>query len=121
VRRTEIAISLRSEDCTSDDGAHIPVFFTAPWSKTGHRSAASHSRSTARGAHLNNSLVVWPRDAIDSVEDDLQREISCAYHYRPDMTPGQYRGRPYDGVMQDIVGNHVALVKIGRAGPDVCL
>ena len=37
------------------------------------------------------------------------------------MTPGDYEGDPYDGIMRDIVGNHVAKVKEGRAGPDVCV
>jgi hypothetical protein len=36
------------------------------------------------------------------------------------MTPGvSPQGEKYDGVMRDIVGNHVALVKEGRAGADV--
>jgi hypothetical protein len=35
------------------------------------------------------------------------------------MTPGMYEGQRYDGVMRDIQGNHVALVEVGRAGPDV--
>ena len=35
------------------------------------------------------------------------------------MTPGDYQGEPYDGLMRDIVGNHVALVREGRAGADV--
>jgi hypothetical protein len=35
------------------------------------------------------------------------------------MTPGMYEGQRYDGVMRDIQGNHVALVKAGRAGSDV--
>jgi hypothetical protein len=35
------------------------------------------------------------------------------------MTPGMYEGQRYDGVMRDIQGNHVALVKSGRAGSDV--
>jgi hypothetical protein len=35
------------------------------------------------------------------------------------MTPGVFKGEPYDGVMRDIVGNHVALVTEGRAGDDV--
>ena len=36
------------------------------------------------------------------------------------MTPGVTpEGEKYDGVMRDIVGNHVALVREGRAGPDV--
>jgi len=53
------------------------------------------------------------------VEDATQREISCAYHWVPDMTPGVYEGTAYDGRMTNIEGNHVALVEQGRAGSDV--
>jgi len=69
--------------------------------------------------YLRNSMVVWARSAIDAIATGEQQEISCAYHYRADMTPGTYEGEAYDGVMRDIVGNHVALVREGRAGPDV--
>ncbi len=69
--------------------------------------------------YLKNSLVVWAQDAIDAIESGQRRELSAAYRYRADMTPGQYQGQPYDGVMRDIRGNHVALVAMGRAGPDV--
>jgi 8-oxo-dGTP pyrophosphatase MutT (NUDIX family) len=68
---------------------------------------------------LRNSLVVWAQDAIDAIESEIQKELSSAYRYRADMTPGEYNGVKYDGVMRDIVGNHVALVKEGRAGSDV--
>lgn len=69
--------------------------------------------------YLRNSLVVWSADAIDDIETDRKKELSCGYRYRADMTPGEYKGEKYDGVMRDIVGNHVALVQEGRAGPDV--
>lgn len=69
--------------------------------------------------YLDNSLFVWTQEGIDLIESELQQELSCGYHYKPDMTPGRYKGEAYDGVMRDIVGNHVALVKDGRAGPDV--
>lgn len=69
--------------------------------------------------YLKNSLVVWDAEGISSVEDGTQREISCAYHYVADMTPGVFEGVPYDGVMRSIRGNHVALVYQGRAGSDV--
>jgi hypothetical protein len=59
------------------------------------------------------------REGIDLVESEIQKELSSAYRYRADMTPGSYEGENYDGVMRDIVGNHVALVKEGRAGSDV--
>lgn len=69
--------------------------------------------------YLQNSLVVWAKDAIHGIEDGSQKELSCGYRYRADMTPGEYKGVRYDGVMRDIVFNHVALVKEGRAGADV--
>lgn len=68
---------------------------------------------------LRNSLVVWEAAAIAGIESKEQCELSCAYRYDPDMTPGVYDGTPYDGVMRNIRGNHVALVEVGRAGPDV--
>lgn len=69
--------------------------------------------------YLKNSLVIWAKDAIDAVESEERKELSSAYRYTPDMTPGEYEGMRFDGVMRDIVGNHVALVKEGRAGTDV--
>lgn len=69
--------------------------------------------------YLKNSLIVWTQDAIQGIESGEQRELSCGYRYRADMTPGTYDGVQYDGVMRDIRGNHVALVAAGRAGPDV--
>jgi 8-oxo-dGTP pyrophosphatase MutT (NUDIX family) len=80
--------------------------------------------TTATGAefnapYLDNGLIVWVREGIDAIESEKQKELSSAYRYRADMTPGAYQGVPYDGVMRDIVGNHVALVEEGRAGADV--
>jgi hypothetical protein len=72
------------------------------------------------GTYLRNSLVIWQQAAQDAVEADRKREISCGYRYRADMTPGVTKdGLRYDGVMREIMGNHVALVIEGRAGPDV--
>lgn len=69
--------------------------------------------------YLKCSLSVWDDEAIAGIESGEQMELSSAYHYTPDMTAGEYQGRHYDGVMRDIVGNHVALVDVGRAGRDV--
>lgn len=71
------------------------------------------------GTYLKNSLFVNARDAIDGIESGQKRELSAGYHYKPDMTPGNFNGKAYDGVMRDIEFNHVALVEDGRAGPDV--
>lgn len=69
--------------------------------------------------YLRNGLVFWTKDGIDLVESGKQKELSCGYHYDPDMTPGMFEGEAYDGVMRNIRGNHVAIVEEGRAGPDV--
>lgn len=69
--------------------------------------------------YLYNSLSVWVKDDIDDIESGEKVELSSAYRYKADMTPGNYKGVPYDGIMRDICGNHVAIVHEGRAGKDV--
>lgn len=82
---------------------------------------ATGTDATFDGTYLKNSLVVWAKDAIDDILSEEKKELSCAYYYTADMTPGVYQGQAYDGVMRDIKFNHVALVPKGRAGPDVCV
>ena len=69
--------------------------------------------------YLKTTLCVWAQDAIDKIESAQQRELSAAYHFEVDMTPGVYQGQRFDGRMINIRGNHVALVDQGRAGSDV--
>ena len=69
--------------------------------------------------YLIADLSAWDADAIAGIETDTVRELSSSYHYSADMTPGVFEGQPYDGVMRNISGNHVALVRSGRAGSDV--
>jgi Uncharacterized protein conserved in bacteria (DUF2213) len=73
------------------------------------------------GTYLKNSLSIWAKNAIDDIYSDEKKELSSAYYYDADMTPGVYQGQAYDGVMRNIRFNHVALVPKGRAGPDVCV
>ena len=70
--------------------------------------------------YLKASLCIWDAPAIAGIESEKQCELSAAYYYRADMTPGiSPDGEAFDGVMRDIKGNHLALVEAGRAGPDV--
>ena len=71
--------------------------------------------------YLYNSLAVWSRDGRGLIDSGSQKELSSAYGYDADMTPGTYEGEPYDGVMRNMKWNHVCLVKKGRAGSDVAL
>ncbi|EFH1064328.1 DUF2213 domain-containing protein [Escherichia coli] len=96
---------------------HIPVTAADPQKMAVVGSTGTDAEFD--GTYLKNSLVVWDADSIAGIETDEKKELSSAYKYVADMTPGVHEGQPYDGVMRDIVGNHVALVTEGRAGSDV--
>lgn len=96
---------------------HIPVSAAEPQKE--FVVGATGSNASYQAPYLKNSLVVWDAVAIALIESDEQKELSSAYRYRADMTPGVYEGVAHDGVMRDLCGNHVALVEVGRAGPDV--
>lgn len=96
---------------------HIPVSADEPMKEVVVGSTGTDAAFHA--PYLTNSLVIWDAVAIAGIDSDEQRELSSAYRYEADMTPGVFEGVAYDGVMRNIRGNHVALVERGRAGPDV--
>jgi 8-oxo-dGTP pyrophosphatase MutT (NUDIX family) len=69
--------------------------------------------------YLKNSLSIWPEYASQAVEAGDKSQLSAGYSYTADMTPGIHDGTPYDGVMRNIRGQHIAIVNEGRSGPDV--
>ena len=71
------------------------------------------------GTYLKADLTFWDEKAIAAIETSTIKELSCAYRYKPIMESGDFNGKKYDGRMTDITGNHLALVKSGRAGSDV--
>jgi len=73
------------------------------------------------GTFLRVSLCFIDEAAIELIEARDMVELSLAYFYRPDMTPGTWQGHEYDGIMREIRGNHLALVDEGRAGPTVAV
>lgn len=92
------------------------------------QSADDHSREVTVGSvnntkwdapYLKAELDIWDGEAIAGITSGDQRELSCGYRYKADMTPGEVSGVKYDGRMTNIQGNHVALVETGRAGSDV--
>lgn len=96
---------------------HVPVTVDDPQPDLIVGALGTHAAFNA--PYLQNALIVWDAAAIAGIESTEQCEISCAYRYRADMTPGVYEGQKFDGVMRDLNGNHAALVETGRAGPDV--
>ena len=98
---------------------HVPVNADdhQPWETVG----ATGSTATWANPCIQNSLVIWAKDAIADIESEAKAQLSPGYHYRPDLTPGSYQGEHYDGVMRDIKFNHLALVETGRQGDDVVI
>jgi hypothetical protein len=96
---------------------HIPVSANSP--RQDLVVGAIGSEVTFLDPYLDADVCIWDAQAIAGIETETMREFSCAYHYVPLMTPGEYNGEPYDGIMTQIRGNHLALVESGRAGSDV--
>lgn len=69
--------------------------------------------------YLQASLTITDAEAIRKIESGERVELSCSYFYKAVLEKGEFNGQPYDFVMTDIQGNHVALVEEGRAGADV--
>lgn len=70
--------------------------------------------------YLVADITVWTDDAKSLIDTREQRELSSSYRYTAEMVPGMSpEGVAFDGRMLHILGNHLALVAEGRAGPDV--
>lgn len=96
---------------------HVPV--TAEEPSREHTVGSTGTDAAFVYPYLDNSLVVWDGEGIAAVEQREQCQLSAAYRYTADMRPGVFDGSSYDGVMRDMRGNHIALVRTGRAGSDV--
>ena len=69
--------------------------------------------------YIRNSIVFHDATAIALIDLKEQKELSAGYRYDPVLESGEFEGQPYELKMTNIRGNHIALVKSGRAGPDV--
>lgn len=70
---------------------------------------------------LDTDLIIEQERGIDAVEKEGIRELSCGYEADIVEEPGVYNGAPYDFRQVNIRYNHLALVKRGRAGPEIRL
>ena len=84
-----------------------------------HRVGSLGTDAVYNSPYLDNSLIVTDAAAIRAIESGEARELSAAYRYVPVWESGTFDGQPYDFIMRNIEGNHVALVREGRAGHDV--
>lgn len=70
------------------------------------------------GDHVVASMVLSDKTAIAKL-DAGKTSLSCGYQCDLDAVPGITEdGERYDAIQRNIRGNHVALVDVGRAGPE---
>lgn len=98
---------------------HSPESADAP--QLDRRIGSMGTDASFNAPYLDNSLIFTVADAIEAIEDGRERELSLSYRYEPDFTPGSFNGEPYDFVMRNLRGNHLALVPEGRAGASCCV
>jgi hypothetical protein len=74
---------------------------------------------------VTGQIAVMSRDAQEAVRRGDASEISAGYKCRIEETPGVWfnpatgQSERYDAVQRDIKVNHIALTRMGRAGPSV--
>jgi hypothetical protein len=67
-------------------------------------------------------MTITDKESIEKILRKDVQEVSAGYRVEYDSTPGVTGdGEHYDGVQRMISGNHVAVVRRGRAGPQVKL
>jgi hypothetical protein len=70
---------------------------------------------------VETELIIEDQKAIDAVEIEGIRELSSGYEADIVQEDGVWNGNPYDYRQKNIRYNHIAMVKRGRAGPEVRL
>jgi len=71
------------------------------------------------GERVAGPLHVTDAETVKQVLRGDRREISMAYTCDLLNEPGEFEGQKYDAIQTNIRGNHVAIVRRGRAGPEV--
>lgn len=70
---------------------------------------------------ISASLVITDPSVVEAVEKGDRREISLGYNCEVENSSGTWNGQQYDCIQRNIVYNHAAIVKRGRAGSDVSI
>ena len=67
-------------------------------------------------------MTITDEEAIKRIMRGDAKEVSAGYRVSYEATPGVTdSGENYDGIQKEISGNHIAVVRRGRAGPQVKL
>lgn len=70
------------------------------------------------GDKVRASMLITDARAIAALERG-KTQVSCGYTAEVEETAGVWNGERFDVIQRNIVANHVAIVDVGRAGPEV--
>lgn len=99
---------------------HIPIDAENPETESVIGAIGSEFEMDDEG-RVWSLIRVTTQEGIDYIESKQLGELSAGYAYDADMTAGTFNGVPYDGIMRNIHGNHVAIVERGRIGSDAII
>jgi hypothetical protein len=97
---------------------HPPTNITADNAREYTRGSVSENLKQD-GNLMRGSMLVTDAALIAKMERGDSGEVSCGYTCDVELEAGVWNGERYDAVQKNIRGNHVALVKHGRAGEGV--
>lgn len=70
--------------------------------------------------YLRGNLRIFS-SALKQLIKTGKKDLSPGYISQYEFTPGTFDGQRYDAIQRNIRGNHLALVKEGRTGPDIAV
>lgn len=74
---------------------------------------------TKNGNRVDGFVIIYDKNLQQKIDTGLKVQMSMGYWVQKDNTPGVFNGMHYDAVQRNIIGNHNAVVEVGRAGSDV--
>jgi len=98
---------------------HPPELLTADNAKQ-YAVGAVSEQVQPDGDKLRASLMITDAKTIEAVQGG-KVELSCGYTADVVTESGTWNGQRYDARQTNIRGNHVAIVDVGRAGPECAL
>lgn len=98
---------------------HPPELLTADNAKQ-YAVGAVSEQVQPDGDKLRASLMITDAKTIEAVQAG-KVELSCGYTADVVAEAGTWNGQRYDARQTNIRGNHVAIVDVGRAGPECAL
>lgn len=96
---------------------HPPVMLDATNTR-GYSVGFSDNAVDRDGDYVKVGLTITDAATINQMLEEGKVELSAGYFTQVDETPGIFNGEKYDAVQRNIRYNHIAIVEMGRAGPE---